>query len=140
MGKNQLKAAGLKITTPRVKILALLEKYKADHLSAENIYQQLSQVEEDLSLATIYRVLAQFEAAGIVIRHNFEDGYSVFELNEGEHHDHLVCSKCRKVIEFYDEIIEARQLQIAKKYGFKITDHSLNIYGTCADCSNISLA
>lgn len=134
MDKDQLKAAGLKITTPRLKILELLAQSETQHLSAEDIYTQLSQADENLSLATIYRVLTQFESAGLVIRHNFEEGYSVFELNQGEHHDHIVCSKCRKVIEFHDEIIEARQLEIAKKYGFEMTDHSLNIYGICTDC------
>lgn len=134
MDKDQLKAAGLKITTPRVKILELLAESETQHLSAEDIYTQLSQADANLSLATIYRVLTQFESAGLVIRHNFEEGYSVFELNQGEHHDHLVCSKCRKVIEFHDEVIETRQLDIAKKYGFEMTDHSLNIYGICSDC------
>lgn len=117
-----------------MKILELLADNLNLHLSAEEIYQQLSEADADLSLATIYRVLTQFESAGLVIRHNFEDGYSVFELDQGEHHDHLVCSKCRKVIEFHDEIIESRQLEIAKKYGFEMNDHSLNIYGICENC------
>ena len=134
MDKSQLKAAGLKITTPRLKILELLAKNRDQHFSAEEIYKKLSKADADLSLATIYRVLTQFESAGLVIRHNFEEGYSVFELNEGEHHDHLVCNKCRKVMEFYDEVIEERQLDIAKHYGFEMTNHSLNIYGVCADC------
>lgn len=134
MDQNQLKAAGLKITAPRMRILALLEENRDEHLSAEEIYKYLSDADTDLSLATIYRVLTQFESAGLVIRHNFEDGYSVFELNEGEHHDHLVCSKCRKVIEFHDELIEARQLEIARQHSFKMTDHCLNIYGVCVNC------
>lgn len=134
MKKNHLKAAGLKMTTPRMRILDLLTTLGDRHLSAEEIYQQLSQSDSDISIATIYRVLTQFEAAGLVIRHNFEENYSVFELNQGDHHDHLVCMKCRKVVEFHDEVIEARQEELTKKLGFVIKDHCLTIYGLCATC------
>lgn len=134
MEKNHLKAVGLKITTPRMRILDLLSSSGARHLSAEDIYQQLSSIDKDMSLATIYRVLTQFEAAGLVIRHNFETGHSVFELNHGEHHDHLVCMKCQKVIEFQDPIIEARQEELTKRFGFEIKEHALTIYGVCRDC------
>lgn len=134
MDKSQIKAAGLKVTVPRIKILELLEKAGSRHLSAESIYQTLKDEGEDLGIATVYRVLGQFEAAGIVNRHNFEEGFSIFELNHGEHHDHLVCVKCKQVIEFCDEMIEAQQKIIAQKHGFKITDHSLNIYGLCVSC------
>lgn len=134
MEKNHLKAAGLKITTPRMRILDLLNTSGDRHLSAEDIYQQLYQVDSDISIATVYRVLAQFEAAGLVIRHNFETGHSVFELNQGEHHDHLVCMKCRKVVEFHDAIIEARQKELTQEFGFMMKDHCLTIYGLCQVC------
>ena len=136
MEKNHLKAAGLKITTPRMRILDLLTTSGARHLSAEEIYQQLYQSDSDISIATIYRVLTQFEAAGLVIRHNFEENHSVFELNHGEHHDHLVCMKCRKVVEFHDQIIEARQEELTRQFGFVMKDHCLTIYGVCQDCQS----
>lgn len=134
MEKNHLKVAGLKITTPRMRILDVLSNSGDRHLSAEDIYQQLSATDKDMSLATIYRVLAQFEAAGLVIRHNFETGYSVFELNHGKHHDHLVCMKCQKVIEFHDPIIEAQQEELTKRFEFEMKEHSLTIYGICRKC------
>lgn len=134
MEKNHLKAAGLKITTPRMRILDLLTSSGARHLSAEEIYQQLYKSDNDISIATIYRVLTQFEAAGLVIRHNFEENHSVFELNQGEHHDHLVCMKCRKVIEFHDPVIEARQEELTQEFGFLMKDHCLTIYGLCQAC------
>jgi len=134
MNSTSLKAAGLKITEPRIRILELLSTQSDRHHSAEDIYAQMKEVDATLSLATIYRVLTQFEAAGLVVRHNFETGHSVYELNEGEHHDHLVCVKCRSVIEFHDSLIEERQLAIAKARGFEVTDHSLNIYGICSTC------
>jgi Fur family ferric uptake transcriptional regulator len=134
MEKNHLKEAGLKITTPRMRILDLLTTSGDKHLSAEDIYQQLYKTDHDISLATIYRVLTQFEAAGLVIRHNFEAGHSVFELNPGDHHDHLVCVTCRKVIEFQDPIIEARQEELTKQFGFVMKDHALTIYGICQTC------
>lgn len=138
MNNHELKRAGLKVTEPRLKILHLLEHSQSQsirHLSAEDIYNMLLEMGDDVGLATVYRVLTQFEAAGIVIRHNFEEGRSVFELDNGTHHDHLVCIKCGKVEEFVDALIEERQLAIAQKMKFKMTDHSLCIYGYCALCS-----
>lgn len=131
---QQLKNAGLKITMPRLKVLQILEQSKEHHLSAEHIYKALLEMGVDVGLATVYRVLTQFETAGLVNRHNFEDGYSVYELNQGVHHDHLVCVKCGVVEEFIDEIIEKRQQMIAERAGFKMTDHALNIYGLCPAC------
>ncbi len=133
--ENQdLRDAGLKVTLPRVKILQILEGSKDKHFSAEDVYKALIEADEDVGLATVYRVLTQFEAAGLVMRHHFEGGHSVFELNSDEHHDHIVCTKCGKVEEFFDEVIEQQQDQIAEKLGFKITDHSLYIYGICPSC------
>jgi len=134
---QQLKDAGLKITMPRVKVLQILEQSPDHHLSAENVYKALLDMGEDVGLATVYRVLTQFETAGLVSRHNFEGGHSVFELSQKEHHDHLVCVKCGRVEEFMDELIEQRQQIIASKANFKMTDHSLNIYGLCPDCQSI---
>ncbi|WP_133130895.1 ferric iron uptake transcriptional regulator [Legionella yabuuchiae] len=131
---QQLKEAGLKITMPRLKVLQILEQYRDHHVSAEDVYKALLDMGEDVGLATVYRVLSQFESAGLVNRHNFEGGYSVYELSQGEHHDHLVCVKCGRVEEFVDEIIEQRQAMIAERAQFKMTDHALNIYGLCADC------
>ena len=132
---QQLKDAGLKITLPRLKVLQILEQSRDHHLSAEGVYKALLDTGEDVGLATVYRVLTQFEAAGLVSRHNFEGGYSVFELSQGEHHDHLVCVKCGRVEEFVDEVIEQRQKIIAEQAHFKMTDHALNIYGVCPQCS-----
>jgi Fur family ferric uptake transcriptional regulator len=129
-----LKKAGLKVTLPRIKILQILENAADHHLSAEDVYRILVESNEDIGLATVYRVLTQFEQAGLVIRHNFEEGHSVFELDFGSHHDHLVCVKCSRVEEFVDPIIEQRQQDIATKAGYMITDHSLNIYGICLGC------
>jgi len=131
---HELRKAGLKVTLPRVKILQLLESSETRHLSAEDVYKALIEADEDVGLATVYRVLTQFETAGLVERHHFEGGHSVFELSTMEHHDHLVCSKCGLVEEFYDEVIENQQLKIAKKFGFEITDHSLYLYGICGTC------
>jgi Fur family transcriptional regulator, ferric uptake regulator len=132
---QDLRNAGLKVTLPRVKILEILEKQQDDrHLSAEKVYKILLSEGEEIGLATVYRVLTQFEAAGLVSRHHFEGGNSIFEINKGEHHDHAVCMKCGKVAEFTDEIIEKRQDEIAKQLGFALTDHSLYLYGYCADC------
>lgn len=131
---QELRKAGLKVTLPRVKILQLLESSETRHLSAEDVYKALIEADEDVGLATVYRVLTQFETAGLVERHHFEGGHSVFELSTMEHHDHLVCSKCGLVEEFYDEVIENQQLKIAKKFGFEITDHSLYLYGICETC------
>jgi Fur family transcriptional regulator, ferric uptake regulator len=129
-----LKKAGLKVTSPRRKILDIMEKAKEHHLSAEDIYRSLKDMGEEVGLATVYRVLTQFEEAGLVIRHHFEGGQSIFELDNGLHHDHLVCVQCGRLEEFVDDVIEKRQQEIAKKAGFKITDHSLNIYGVCKKC------
>ena len=134
MDNSHLKKAGLKITLPRRRILEMMEKAKEHHFSAEDIYRVLIEAGEEIGLATVYRVLTQFEEARLVNRHHFETGQSVFELNYGEHHDHLVCVKCGHVEEFYDAVIEDRQEQIAKKAGYQITDHALNIYGVCAAC------
>ena len=131
---KQLKDAGLKITLPRIKVLQILESSSAHHLSAEDVYKALLEMGDDVGLATVYRVLTQFEAAGLIHRHNFEGGHSVFELSQGEHHDHLVCIKCGLVTEFVDDMIESRQKLIAEQAGFKMTDHALNIYGLCGPC------
>lgn len=131
---KDIKRAGLKVTAPRIKILEMLERSGTRHLSAEDVYKALVEAGQDVGLATVYRVLTQFEAAGLVARHHFEGGHSVFELNQGEHHDHILCVKCGKVDEFTDETIEARQREIAEKAGYEMTDHCLYIYGVCQDC------
>jgi Fur family ferric uptake transcriptional regulator len=128
---SDLKKAGLKITLPRMKILEILESSTQRHLSAEDIYRTLIAANDDIGLATVYRVLTQFETAGLVERHHFEGGQAVFEINDGGHHDHLVCMKCGKVVEFFDETIEERQHAIAKDKGFELTDHSMILYGLC---------
>jgi Fur family ferric uptake transcriptional regulator len=127
-GKD-IKRAGLKITQPRVKILELLENSADHHLSAEDIYKTLLGNGDDIGLATVYRVLTQFEAAGLVTRHHFESGQAVFELSSEEHHDHMVCVRTGRVVEFCDEVIEQRQKDIAREHGFEITGHSLILYG-----------
>jgi Fur family transcriptional regulator, ferric uptake regulator len=134
MESQDLKKAGLKATLPRLRILQLLEKNPQQHMSAEEVYKALLEIGEDVGLATVYRVLTQFEAAGLVLRHHFEGGLSVFELNEGYHHDHLVCIKCGKIVEFVDEIIERQQCTIAQQHHFEITEHYLYIYGICPQC------
>ncbi len=134
MSNNELKNLGLKVTQPRRRILEILEQAEPHHVSAEDIYKTLIDLGEEVGLATVYRVLTQFEKAGLVKRHNFEGGHSVFEIEAGEHHDHLVCLKCNRVEEFVDETIEARQAKIAEQAGFRITDHSLTIYGICRGC------
>lgn len=131
---QQLKDVGLKITLPRLKVLQIFEQSNAHHLSAEDVYKALTELGEEVGLATVYRVLTQFEAAGLIHRHYFEGGHSVFELSQGPHHDHLVCVKCRQVTEFVDEMIEERQSLIAKHANFKMTDHALTIYGLCPNC------
>lgn len=131
---EDLKAAGLKSTLPRRKILEILETNSSRHLNAEDVYQILRDAGEDVGLATVYRVLTQFENAGLVTKHHFEGGHSVYELDQGNHHDHILCVKCGKVEEFLDEVIEQRQRDIAEKAGFTMTDHCLYIYGVCADC------
>lgn len=138
MEDRELRKAGLKVTLPRFKILKILESADPHHMSAENVYHKLVDMGGDVGLATVYRVLTQFEAAGLVKRHNFGGGHSVFEMDQGRHHDHLVCINCGKVEEFIDEIIESRQEVIAKKYKFKMTDHNLTIYGICQTCEERS--
>ena len=135
MNDKQLREAGLKVTLPRIKILQILENAKQHHLRAEDVYKALLDSGDDVGLATVYRVLTQFETAGLVTRHHFEGGNSVFEIDQGEHHDHLVCVKCGSVEEFLDNSIEERQAEIAKAANFNMTDHSLVIYGICADCT-----
>jgi len=126
--RKELRKAGLKITLPRLKILEILEAAKARHLSAEDIYKELLNSGEDIGLATVYRVLTQFEAAGLVTRHNFEGGHSIFELDDGRHHDHMVCVDTGDVTEFVSEEIEKLQYEIAEKYGYELIDHSLVLY------------
>ena len=134
MDSKDLKSAGLKATLPRLKILNFLQSSSVRHMSAEDVYKAMLESGEDVGLATVYRVLTQFEAAGLVTRHHFDEGHSVFELNLGEHHDHILCVKCGKVDEFVDAVIEERQHEIAQKRGYTITDHALVIYGVCPDC------
>ncbi len=130
---DALKEAGLKITSPRVKILSLLQQPENQHISAEDLYKKLLEQEDEVGVATVYRVLNQFDDAGIVTRHHFEGGKSVFELANQQHHDHLVCLTCGEVIEFNDSIIEKQQKLIAEKYGIKLTNHSLYLYGEPID-------
>lgn len=134
----QLKQAGLKVTSPRLKVLELLKSLKDEHISAEELYKLMLEQDEEIGLATIYRVLNQFDDAGMVTRHHFEGGKSVFELSNKKHHDHLVCLDCGKVLEFEDDVIEQRQVNIAEKNGIKLTNHSLYLYGNCvkANCEN----
>jgi len=131
---QELRNAGLKVTLPRVKILEILERSNPRHISAEDMYKALLESGEDIGLATVYRVLTQFETAGLVTRHHFEGGHSVFELNQGVHHDHILCVKCGRVDEFVDAEIESRQKKIASAKGYEMTDHSLYIYGICSSC------
>jgi len=135
MESKDIRAAGLKVTLPRLKILDMLESSGTKHLSAEDMYKALLDDGEEIGLATVYRVLTQFETAGLVNRHHFEGGNSVFELCQDEHHDHILCVKCGRVDEFYDEVIEQRQKVIAEEKSYKMTDHSLYIYGVCELCA-----
>ncbi len=128
---TDLKKAGLKTTLPRLKILGILEDSNVRHVSAEDVYRQLIDMGEEIGLATVYRVLTQFEQSGLIIRHNFEGGRSVFELNDESHHDHMVCVECGKVFEFVDKTIEERQKHVADSAGFVMEDHSLYLYGVC---------
>lgn len=139
METNELKKLGLKITHPRIKILELLETNGKRHMSAEEVYKTLSEAGEEIGLATVYRVLTQFETAGLVLRHYFDNGRtSIFELAERDHHDHLICVNCGRIIEFSDKIIEKRQANIAQEYGLNIRDHCLYIYAECDDYQNCS--
>ena len=135
---QDLRKAGLKVTLPRIKILELLESAELHHMSAEEVYKALIDQGEDVGLATVYRVLTQFEQAGLLERHFFESGKAVFELKSDGHHDHLVCLQCGKVEEFYDAEIEKRQMAVAKERGFKLQEHSLSLYADCikTDCTD----
>ena len=128
---KNLKQAGLKTTQPRLKVLDVLETSQIHHMTAEDVYKRLLETEQQIGLATVYRILTQFEAAGLVIRHNFEGGRALYELDNGAHHDHMVCVECGKVFEFFDRTIEQRQRNVAAKAGFAMEDHSLSLYGVC---------
>ncbi|MFY7982744.1 MAG: ferric iron uptake transcriptional regulator [Burkholderiaceae bacterium] len=133
---DELKSSGLKATLPRIKILEVFQKTSLRHMTAEDVYRALLAEQADIGLATVYRVLMQFEQAGLLTRSNFESGKAVFELNQGQHHDHLVCLSCGRVEEFYDPAIEARQRAVAQERGFELADHSLSLYAECLkkDC------
>lgn len=128
MESQELRKAGLKVTHPRMRILEILEKAEGNHLSAEDIYRRLIDSSEEIGLATVYRVLTQFEAAGLVMKHNFEGGQAVYEMDRGDHHDHMVCVDTGKVIEFFSPEIERLQHDIAEQHGYIIEDHSLVLY------------
>lgn len=128
---KDIRKAGLKVTLPRIKILEILQAHHELHMTAEDVYKALLESGEDIGLATVYRVLTQFETAGLVKRHNFEGGSAVFELDDGAHHDHIVCQECGHVEEFVDDVIERRQKQIAEGHAFEIMHHALIIYGHC---------
>jgi Fur family ferric uptake transcriptional regulator len=136
MERQDLRKAGLKVTLPRLKVLEILENAEQRHMSAEDVYKALLDMGEEIGLATVYRVLTQFEGAGLVSRLSIEGGHAVFELHDGDHHDHLFCVRCNKIEEFVDEVIEQRQKAIAKEHGFEMTDHSLYIYGVCKACQS----
>ena len=133
---THLKDSGLKVTGPRLKILELLEMHRDGHWTAEDIFRLLIDEGFDVGLATVYRVLTQFEQAGIVVKHHFETGKAVYELNQGDHHDHIVCHNCSKVVEFINDVIEHQQHEVAEQHGFTLTGQSLNLYGYCdaAEC------
>lgn len=131
---QDLKDVGLKTTLPRLRILSILEDGSQRHFTAEDVYKTLLEAGEEIAFATVYRVLTQFENAGLVLRHNFEGGRSVFELDRGKHHDHMVCAKCNTVTEFFDPQIEERQKVIAAEHEFELQDHSLYLYGICKNC------
>ena len=140
---DELKSTGLKATLPRLKILEIFQKGTQRHMTAEDVYRVLLDEQQDIGLATVYRVLTQFEQAGILLRSNFESGKSVFEINEGKHHDHLVCLDCGRVVEFFDPEIERRQKKIASEQGFELQEHSLSLYASCAkkpECPHYSKA
>ena len=134
MEGQDIKKAGLKITLPRLKVLEILEVSEQRHMSAEDVYKALVMDNEEIGLATVYRVLTQFEDAGLVSRLSIDGGHAVFELEDGVHHDHLLCVSCNQIEEFIDEVIEQRQRVIAEEKGFKMTEHSLYIYGVCKRC------
>ncbi len=131
---KELKKVGLKVTIPRVTILELLQQSEKNHYSAEDVFTALRESGHDIGLATVYRVLSQFEQAGILVKHHFESGQAVFELDRGEHHDHLICMHCDKIVEFYDERLEELQKSIAEAHGFELEEHDMVLYGICSDC------
>ena len=131
---DELKSTGLKATLPRLKILQIFQTTSQRHMTAEDVFRVLLNERSDIGLATVYRVLTQFEQAGILERSHFESGKAVYELNEGSHHDHLICTSCGKVEEFYDAEIESRQQLVAKDKGWILQDHAMSLYGLCADC------
>jgi Fur family ferric uptake transcriptional regulator len=135
---RELRSTGLKVTAPRLRVLELFQTSTERHLTAEDVYRHFLADGTDIGLATVYRVLTQFEQAGLLMRHHFEGGKAVYELNEGKHHDHLVCLQCGHVEEFYDPEIEKRQNRVARERGFAVHDHSLYLYADClkADCPN----
>ncbi|HSU23581.1 ferric iron uptake transcriptional regulator [Comamonadaceae bacterium OTU4NAUVB1] len=132
---DELKSTGLKATLPRLKILQIFQTTSQRHMTAEDVFRVLLNEHSDIGLATVYRVLTQFEQAGILERSHFESGKAVYELNEGSHHDHLICTSCGKVEEFYDAEIESRQQLVAKDKGWILQDHAMSLYGLCADCT-----
>ena len=132
---THLKDIGLKVTGPRLKILDLFQSSSSRHMSAEEVYRQLLALQMDIGLATVYRVLTQFEQAGLLVRHHFEAGKAVYELDQGEHHDHMVCMSCGRVTEFFSPEIEELQNKIAEQHNFRIREHSLYLYGECKDCA-----
>ena len=131
MDPKTLKQVGLKVTLPRMKILDILQQRDDTHMTAEQIYKTLLDAGEEIGLATVYRVLTQFESAGLVKRHHFEGGQSVFEINQGDHHDHIVCLQCGRIEEFCDQLIERQQRIAAQKLGFELSEHCLILYGNC---------
>ena len=139
MNQQDIKRAGLKVTIPRVKILEIMERTDSRHVTAEHIHRKLTLQGENVGLATIYNVLAQFETAGLILRRYLKKGQACYEINRGEHHDHMVCTQCGKIIEFVDQTIEKRQEAIAKKHGFRLNDHSLVMYVDCTadDCDSL---
>jgi len=132
---EELKSTGLKATLPRLKIMEIFQQGKQRHMTAEDVFPVLLEDRSDIGLATVYRVLTQFEQAGILMRSNFDGGKAVYELNEGQHHDHFVCTGCGKVEEFFDGEIEKRQQRIAKDRGWQVHDHAMALYGLCAECA-----
>ncbi len=132
---EELKSTGLKATLPRLKILEIFQSGAQRHMTAEDVFRVLLDERSDIGLATVYRVLTQFEQAGILIRSNFEGGKAVYELNEGQHHDHFICTACGRVEEFYDPEIEKRQTLIAREKGWVVHDHAMALYGQCAQCA-----
>lgn len=136
MESQDLRKAGLKVTLPRLKVLEILESSDLRHMSAEDVYKALLEMREEIGLATVYRVLTQFEGAGLVSRLSIDGGHAVFELEDGSHHDHLLCVRCNRIEEFIDDVIEQRQRAMAAEKGFEMTGHSLYIYGICRLCQN----